>query len=325
MIRVVFSDRDSDEDDTASPFPMDPKEVPDDLKCAICFGIPYEPRVTPCEHVFCRKCMDQAMISFNYDSDDDYDDEPTFSCPSCRQYFYKYQLTEIQKGSLVYRIWSNIKVRCTKYEEGCTWTGNIDSFLSHYHNEHPLHPPPDPKDDEINNLKLQVCSLNSRISKLEGKERRMAAQISELINDNDDVRTKNFGMAAQIAELVNDNEDVRTKNADLTKTILRMNNDYRHKLPVLFDGTYHFSRHDIGRLSQLISRYLTNKPQQIDSNKIFNCIQTRYNDLTKHYIELPPNYYINMRMLLTTSAASNWFSLNQNERINSWLSNQRWV
>ena len=304
--RVSNYESDEDEDDIAAPFPMDDKEVPDDLKCAICFGIPYEPRVTPCEHVFCRKCLDQAMIPLNDDSDDydDYDDEAIYSCPSCRQYFHKYHLSGIEKGTLIYRIWSNIKVRCTKYDEGCTWTGNIDSFLSHYLDKHPRHPPPDPKDDEINNLKSQICWLNSRISDLEGKERRMTEQISELTNEN---------------------EDLRNHNAILTKTVLQMNNDHRHRLPVLFTGAYNFNRQCIGRLSQLISRYLTNKPQQVDPNKIFNCIQARYRDLINPYSDLPPNYYINMRMLLTTCAASTWFSFNQNDRIKSWLSEQGWI
>ena len=85
-----------------------------------------------------------------------------------------------------------------------------------------------------------------------------------------------------------------------------------------------FGRGDVVQLSQLIARYLENKPNHVDANKIFNSISNCYRDLERGYDDNPQHFYIDMRMLLTICAASTWFSSNQSNRIRSWLQQQSW-
>jgi len=75
-------------------------------------------------------------------------------------------------------------------------------------------------------------------------------------------------------------------------------------------------------LSQLISRYLENKPSNIDGNKIYDCVRSCYNDLERGYSDNPEHYYLDMRMLLATCLASTWFSNNQRTSLKSWYGAQ---
>ena len=77
-------------------------------------------------------------------------------------------------------------------------------------------------------------------------------------------------------------------------------------------------REDVSELSQLISRYLYDKPSEIDSNKIFNCVRTCYTALDRNYEDNDENYWYDMRMLLSTCLASFWFTDNQWNNIDSW-------
>jgi chromosome segregation ATPase len=85
-----------------------------------------------------------------------------------------------------------------------------------------------------------------------------------------------------------------------------------------------FGRQDVVQLSQLIARYLENKPKHVDSNKIFNSISNCYRDLSRGYNDNPKHFYMDMRMLLTTCAASTWFSSRQRDRIRCWLAEKGW-
>ena len=92
----------------------------------------------------------------------------------------------------------------------------------------------------------------------------------------------------------------------------------RPDLPKIFHGHYDFRREDVVKLSQLISRHLEDKPDDIDSNKIFNCVRSCFTDLEKAYGGNPKHYYMDMRMLLATCLASTWFSGNQRRHIEKW-------
>ena len=53
-------------------------------------------------------------------------------------------------------------------------------------------------------------------------------------------------------------------------------------------------------MSQLISQYLENKPREIDSNRIFNCVRSCHTDLEKGYSDNPEYYPMDVKMLLAT-------------------------
>ena len=123
----------------------------------------------------------------------------------------------------------------------------------------------------------------------------------------------------------------------------------RPDVPILFHGHYKFGPENIQDLSRLISMHLMNKPSEIDSNRIYSCVNklmSRYLadkprgiDSNRIYIFLrgiplvracftdleydyhdEPEYYDtdNMRMLLATCLASNWFKGNQLKNIKQW-------
>lgn len=127
----------------------------------------------------------------------------------------------------------------------------------------------------------------------------------------------------ELQEKLNEKDELLTK---LDVVHQRLRRDPRLRFPVLFNGEYDFNRESVVKLSQLISRYLENKPSQIDANKIYNCIRNCYVDFQKDYEDNPENYYDNMRMLLTTCAASrSWFTNKQMNNILSWLSEEQWM
>jgi hypothetical protein len=63
--------------------PLRPEEVPKDLICAICMGLPVEAAVTiPCDHLFCKKCI---LLAISHSQD-------RRSCPICRTKIYRRKL-----------------------------------------------------------------------------------------------------------------------------------------------------------------------------------------------------------------------------------------
>ena len=78
------------------------------------------------------------------------------------------------------------------------------------------------------------------------------------------------------------------------------------------------------KLNTLIATWLENKPASIDPNRIYNCIQRCYVAHARHYSDNPPKYCSDMRMLLSTAAASTWFSVRQRDNITQWLEDQGW-
>lgn len=70
----------------------------------------------------------------------------------------------------------------------------------------------------------------------------------------------------------------------------KLNN--RPDVPILFHGQYNFGRENVVDLSRLISMYLENKPNNIDSDRIYNCVRARYDDLEMGYNDNPQYYFI---------------------------------
>lgn len=82
------------------------------LMCAICY-CPFVNAVRlPCEHVFCLRCVNDAMkisgIGFRPSS---------VNCPSCRRMIYASEITSMPK--ILDRMLDDLMVRCPLKEEGC--------------------------------------------------------------------------------------------------------------------------------------------------------------------------------------------------------------
>jgi len=252
--------------------PLRTEEVPNDAICSICFGIPLKPMLTPCEHIFCEGCADQAW-------------QISPSCPNCRNQCERGQLRPIPHGTFIYRVWSAIAVKCPMHEQGCAWSGSIVDFSAHV--ERCQHR----QENKSNNITDTTADSNQEVARLQ----------------------------RHILEL---NENLRQKEEQLQT----LEDDDRLSLPVLFTDDYYFKRETVVELSQLIARYVDCKPSHIDSNRIYNCIRLCYLDLENDYTDNPPHYYEDMRMLLSTCAATtaSWFSEKQRANIRSWIARQGW-
>lgn len=90
-----------------------------------------------------------------------------------------------------------------------------------------------------------------------------------------------------------------------------------HAIPK-FDGDYQQFRPDnVDELSKLVANNLYECPIEVDRNRIYNIIRARYNDLKRPTSE-PDEYWIDMRMLLATCLASDWFSDRQHDNMSDW-------
>jgi len=98
----------------------------------------------------------------------------------------------------------------------------------------------------------------------------------------------------------------------------------RPDVPILFHGQYDFDRRNVVPLSQLISRYLENKPNNIDGHKIFSCVKNINMDLEREWEDNPEHFYTDVRMLVVTCAASTWFTKKQNKIIRRWMDDHTW-
>lgn len=245
-----------------------PEEVPNEFICAICFSVPLEPKLLPCEHVFCADCIKRSFVT-------------QLACPTCRISCAYNQAKELKRNSLACRIWSTIQVKCDNSENGCAWTGSISDLKSH----------------------RRTCSS-------ENGSCRNQEEFDKLKEENAKLKVILKSYTKLKAE-VKEKQDV----IDALKTKIKM-----HTLvPKIIYSNYRFNRSNVVILSQLISRYLEDKPFQIDSNRIYQCVQNCYRDLEANYSDNPEYYYMDMHMLLTTCIASSWFTSKQRDNIQGWL------
>lgn len=274
---------------SAAPVALHQENVPDDLICSICMTVPAEPLITPCDHLFCRTCIHQALSDRNI-------------CPIDRRPCNLNQLRQLE--GLSSRIWGGIQVKCGGHDIGCAWRGSIADYSSHVQNS---------------------CSvLNRRSSAGNFSNSAREEELESLREENTSLQTRLDEALRSNAHQTRLITDANQQIESLTTlvNILQQSLNSRPDVPTLFHGTYNFRRENVVELSQLISRYLENKPSSIDGNKIYDCVRSCYNDLERGYSDNPEHYYLDMRMLLATCLASTWFSINQKASLKRWYDAQ---
>ena len=271
---------------TGSFPPLRSEEVPADLVCSICFGVPLRPTLTPCEHLFCESCADRAL-------------ESGPACPNCRGDCEQDQLRALTQGSLLYRVWSSVGVKCPKHDQGCAWTGSIVDAIAHIQSCQHCNSG-DADSNSIAASREEVDQLERKITQLEGRLAQKDRAIRTLRDDfaqtdsairilqrdltqkentlralRNDVAQKDSRIQALQNTVAQKDSALQSKKGELRT----LRDDCRLELPILFNGEYHYKRENVVQLSQLISRYFDSKPPHIDSNRIYNCIRSCYNDL----------------------------------------------
>jgi hypothetical protein len=198
-------------------------------------------------------------------------------CPVDRCEVYSNQVKDLEEGTLPWRLWANTRVKCANHDSGCLWSGGIVDFRSH----------------------ALTC----------GKKRSNGSNDTGILEELRQYKQLNIKLQDTIRQ--------REEEIDALRLQLEENQCGADVEALgLFDGTYDYGRDDVVRLSQLISIGLEEKPDFIDSNKIFNCIQARFRDWENGYDDNPLYYDIDMKMLIATcNASEEWFSINQKKRI----------
>ena len=91
-----------------------------DYQCLICYELFTEPLsepfITDCGHLCCRKCLDRLL------------DSSKTECPTCRE---PEMLSSARCDKYLQRKVRSLKVRCSVYEEGCEWVGELRDLHDH--------------------------------------------------------------------------------------------------------------------------------------------------------------------------------------------------
>ena len=216
----------------------------------------------------------------------------TAACPNCRLPCALQQLRTMPPGTFMHIAWSTVMVKCLWHEQGCVWNGSIADAATHL--ESCVH-------GHDNNSRITPA----RLALIQSQEEN--TMLKQEIRKLNWVRVEHERLISQHDQQVS-----------------TLSRDRRMQLPILFhDDNYNYDRGRVVELSQLISRYLENKPAFINSNRIFICVRNCYTDLCKGYQDNPKHYKNDMRMLLSTCATTGgWFTDKQREHIRLWLVEQ---
>ena len=91
-----------------------------DYQCPICYELFTEPLsepfITDCGHICCRKCRDRLL------------DSSKTECPTCRG---PNMLNNARCDKYLQRKVKCFKVRCSDYQDGCEWVGELRDLYSH--------------------------------------------------------------------------------------------------------------------------------------------------------------------------------------------------
>lgn len=308
-----------------TPVALQPELVPDDIICSICMTIPLDPVIiTQCEHVFCQGCIAQAL-------------DRASQCPidrtSCRLDNDVRPLEGLGR-----RIWNNTQVRCGNHQHGCLWVGSISDWECHMVTcKHAVHVDSSTM-KEMERIKKQLHKLRVKNEELRDINEEQEDDIAELqcaIFEKDDLLTKRLQKCNKLQKenvrLKRRSDSVESENARLAKEKMclqqsnaKMKLELQNKPspPLMFDEEYNYRREDAVKLSQLISAHLTEKPDGIDRNRIFNCVRSCYIDLKSNYSDNPKHYRSHMKMLIATCEASAWFSKRQRDNFSRWYREQ---
>ena len=91
-----------------------------DYQCPICYDLFTEPLsepfITDCGHLCCRKCRNRLL------------DSSKPECPTCRE---PEMLSSARCEKYLQRVVRSLKVRCSDYEVGCEWVGELRDLHDH--------------------------------------------------------------------------------------------------------------------------------------------------------------------------------------------------
>lgn len=259
------------------------------LHCSICCDVSFNPMITPCQHVFCRDCIESGL-------------QNAPCCPNDRRLLDREDLRSI--SGLHEYIYNRTMVECPKCEK---WTGQLQQYILH----------------------VPTCTTSTYVQQLESKIQEFKViYVREMTNKQATIDTLQAALARDREALarnadqsnqthVAEKEQLQNQIHTLQNSVSSLESRISSMGPS-FNGNYNYNQYNVADLSRIISRNLYNKPDSINPNRIFNCLKNCY-DAALHDGDIR----IDVNMLLATCCASNWFSFNQQCRISEWYRNIR--
>lgn len=121
----------------------------------------------------------------------------------------------------------------------------------------------------------------------------------------------NHPKMAEMSETLREEKQKRKMAEKSLKSLSRQMHHFRQD--------YSYDRHSVVELSQVIARNLVDKPPEIDRNRIYNCVKLCRDDYERGWQDNPDYLFIDVRMLLATCLASNWFTDTQGKNMRNWI------
>lgn len=266
------------------------------LTCSLCHElVMVDPVVTPCDHVFCRPCIVQAL---------DYKKE----CPNDRHGLYICQLKPMT--GMLRRIWEQVSVKCPI--PGCDWTGTAGSYTHHVKKTCGKRPQLLPEGEE--EYKKQIAQLQVAFKCSQIRNEKLGDRVAEAKDRIQELQEENFALRAAMDH----------KEAVIEQIMETQRMQILSQRKVQFDRSYSYGRERVVELTQFICKYLENKPWEVDVDRIFHCIHNMHQDLRQRYPDNPVHFHTDVRMLLHVCLASKWFSDNQLGSLMSWCQEHGW-
>ena len=210
---------------TSPPTALRIHEVPIDLKCPICFDVPLRPNITPCQHLFCDVCLEQALLVNK-------------ACPICRFDCTSNQMRSLEPGTLIHRVWSSIEVKCTNHQGSCQWTGSIGDYGNHLEQcGQCFHARLANMEDVVEEL-IQMVEKEKKANQLNMRNmrsklnhvRRQNAELKELLEKNEsDFRSEIDRLQKQTEELEKRLQKKQTKINNQRNEIKVVKSGLRHR------------------------------------------------------------------------------------------------
>ena len=274
--------------------------------CTLCQELPLDPVVTPCNHMFCRDCIREALHHRS-------------ECPNDRQRLTAGSLKPID--GIARRVWEQIGVMCPT--PSCGWTGTVGNYKNHaLRCQRLLQNDGGSVDgmtiaeyeEKLEDLKqMHQCEIKELESSYEAE---MEALHTTHAREMEEALTKQLKKFEQIAQIYN--------NQRIPMMRAKAKAKGKEEALAEHDPNYEYDRTRVVELTQLICRNLESPPDSIDRNRIFTCVKKCSDDVKANWADNPENLKKHVRMLLNVCKASTWFTERQEAQIEQWCTERGW-
>jgi Zinc finger, C3HC4 type (RING finger) len=262
------------------------------MMCTLCQEIPLDPVLTPCNHMFCRHCILEALR---------FRDE----CPNDRHPLTKEMLQPIE--GIARCLWEKIGVMCPT--PNCLWTGTVGNYGSHI-----IRCRNNDRSD-----KITIADYDSKITEIQKSHelelKELEASYEAALEALQEAHRRNMdeALTKQKKKFMNVAQMYQTNQANLMQAEACA--DELQEAISEFESFYECDRTKIVPLTKLICRHLIDPPDSIDRNKIFQSIEKLIHDAKQNWDDNPRNFKVHVRMLISVCLASAWFIDPQKELI----------